>query len=206
MPSAVFAEATADSLLILAQEELKQQRGVNKTNTELNSAIEERLRQLQGMSPQIGGSLLRTTTNPTVNSHSVAGSWKPMAWCILWISGAVTRHISHPAVNLRCVGLVAWSTRLNRTEPEQPGCPAFYYYACSYLLTRTSSHSDVHAPIPKPRMTSDDFSDEEEGALIERLTAEAGLEVSIAGKKSQENISGSGIFFPHKLETGLQPD
>lgn len=103
-PQQIPEEATADSLLILAQEELKRQREEMERGTTVDSSIEERLRQLQGMSPQI----------------------------------------------------------------------------------------DVHAPIPKSKMISDDLSDEEEEALIERLTAEAGLEVSIAGRQPQKKSSRSG--------------
>ncbi|XP_077969996.1 abscission/NoCut checkpoint regulator-like [Styela clava] len=89
-PTQVPEAVTADSMILLAQEELKRQKKIG----EIDENMEGRLKTLQGMSPQI----------------------------------------------------------------------------------------DLCAPISKPRTNLDDLSDEEELELIKRLTAEAGLEVSLANR------------------------
>lgn len=113
-PTQVPEEASADSMLILAQEELRKEKEEEAKQAELDTDIENRLRQLQGMSPQI----------------------------------------------------------------------------------------DVCAPIPKSRLTSNDLSDEEEEELIKRLTAEAGLEVSLAGRGS----SGNEKVIPQKKAKAKLPE
>nr|XP_039254246.1 abscission/NoCut checkpoint regulator-like isoform X1 [Styela clava]XP_039254253.1 abscission/NoCut checkpoint regulator-like isoform X1 [Styela clava] len=68
-------------------------------------------------------------------------------------------------------------------------------------LQGMSPQIDLFAPISKPRTNFNDLSDEEELDIIKRLTAEAGLEISLANK-----LDGSTEQYDMNVaDTGFKP-